>query len=102
MSIQQPVLDAIMSLEDAVHTQWINRALILCPDGEQCHLASKMLSDMDYMVETITQDDMSSKNYERAIGRLRNGLSRVLVTVPAVFKIIQELGISPLYFDIIL
>lgn len=101
MTLQQSVLDAILTLEDAVQTRWIHRAIVLCPDEGQCEPASKVLAGMDYMVETIIYDDIRTEEYELSIDRLRNGFSKVLVTTEEVFRIIQEIEDPPLYFDII-
>jgi hypothetical protein len=91
MTIEHSVLNAILSLEEAVQSKWINRSLILCPDESQCVTAGNILTAMDHMVEVITQKEIDSErdNYIKSIERLRNGLSRVLVTTREVLKTIQ-------------
>lgn len=104
MTIQQSVLNAILNLEEIYQSKWIHRSLILCPDELQCITAGKILASMDHMVEIITQNDIDNErdSYIKSIQRLRDGLSKVLVTTREVMIIIQTLEQDPLYFDIVL
>lgn len=104
MTIQQSVLNAILNLEEIYQSRWIHRSLILCPDEFQCMTAAKILASMDHMVEIITQNEIDNErdNYIKSIQRLRDGLSKVLVTTREVLSMIQKLEQDPLYFDVVL
>lgn len=104
MAIAQSVVNSIMCLEDVVRNRWIHRTLILCPDEEQCIYAERVLTSLDYMVETILMDDIFSErgSYYSSIERLRQGLSKVLVTTPDVITYIQKNADTRLGFDVIL
>jgi superfamily II DNA/RNA helicase len=104
MTIAQSVMGSIMTLEEIVGTRWVNRALILCPDDSQCESASRLLASLDYVVEKIVSDDITSERgfYYSSIHRLRKGLSRVLVTTPDVLSTIQKDVCTALDFDVVL
>ncbi len=104
MTIAQSVVSSIMSLEEIVRTRWIHRALILCPDDNQCESACRVLESLDYMVEMILCDDITNdrKGYYTSIARLRKNLSKVLVTTPEALSVIQKDVDTSLYFDVVL
>jgi len=104
MAIAQSVVNSIMCLEDIVRNRWIHRILIICPDNEQCLYAQRVLTSLDYMVETILLDDVYSERgtYYSSIERLRKGLSKVLVTTADVLSVIQKSADTRLGFDVIL
>lgn len=104
MTIQQSVINSVLSLENAVQNRWIKRALILCSDENQCIGAGRILTSMDHMVEVILSEHVTCDHntYHTSIHRLRNGLSKVLVTTADILSYIQKVEEEPLYFDIIL
>ena len=104
MTIAQSVVASIMNLEEIIRTRWVNRALILCPDDSQCENASRLLASLDYAVETIVSDDGTNDRrcYYSSVHRLRKGLSRVLVTTPDIFSMMQKDAETSLQFDIVL
>jgi superfamily II DNA/RNA helicase len=104
MAINQSVFDAISDLEELIQTRWIKRALIMCSNEEQCNVAYKILTNLDYTVEMIKMEDIDNERgcYATSIYRLQHSLSRVLVTTEDVFKKIQKLENNSLIFDVIL
>ena len=104
MTIATSVVNSIMCLEDIVRNRWIHRTLILCPDEEQCKHAQRVLTSLDYVVETILHEDVYSDRgaYYSSVERLRKGLSKVLVTTPEVMTIIQKNMDTRITFDVIL
>ena len=104
MTIQQSVMDSIIYLEEAIQTRWIKRALIICPDEQQCDFACTILTNLDYMVEKITMRDidMNKEDYQISIYRLESGLSKVLVTTGDALKKIQMIEKDPMKFDVVL
>lgn len=104
MAIEPSVAHSIMVLEDVVQTRWIHRILFLCPDEEQCKEASRILSSLDYVVETILPSTVYEEREDLyySIDRLKKGLSKVLVTTPEMLSMIQKNQETQLRFDVVL
>lgn len=111
MTVAYSVVNSIVCLEELVQTKWITRVLFICSDDSQCHNASRILTSLDYVVETIVLSDIEAADDEDAddegffhnsIERLRKGLSKVLVTTIDALKIIQQDSSTALQFDVVL
>lgn len=104
MTIAPAVVHSIMVLEDVVRTRWVQRILLLCPDEAQCEHACRILTSLDYMVETILPSKIHDEriDFYHSIHRLQKGLSKVLVTTPEMLSVIQRNQETHIRFDVVL